>query len=348
MMILERRGNMKEQLQAIANEALAKLEHVEDMKSLEEIRILFLGKKGKLTSILKGMGSLSAEERPVVGQMVNDVRKQLEEKIQNTRSELIRKEQEKNIAQEAIDVTMPGTILRTGKKHPLTQVLDEIKEVFIGMGYEIAEGPEVELDYYNFEALNIPKNHPARDTQDSFYINENVVLRSQTSPVQIRVMEKQKPPIKIICPGRVYRSDPVDATHSPIFHQVEGLVVDKGVTMGDLIGTLQVFAKNLFGEETDIRLRPHHFQFTEPSAEVDVSCWTCGGKGCRVCKNEGWIEILGAGMVHPKVLETCGIDPKVYSGFAFGLGVERTAMGRFNIDDMRLLYENDIRFLKQF
>ena len=339
---------MKEQLQAIANEALAKLEHVEDMKSLEEIRILFLGKKGKLTSILKGMGSLSAEERPVVGQMVNDVRKQLEEKIQNTRGELIRKEQEKNIAQEAIDVTMPGTILRTGKKHPLTQVLDEIKEVFIGMGYEIAEGPEVELDYYNFEALNIPKNHPARDTQDSFYINENVVLRSQTSPVQIRVMEKQKPPIKIICPGRVYRSDPVDATHSPIFHQVEGLVVDKGVTMGDLIGTLQVFAKNLFGEETDIRLRPHHFQFTEPSAEVDVSCWTCGGKGCRVCKNEGWIEILGAGMVHPKVLETCGIDPKVYSGFAFGLGVERTAMGRFNIDDMRLLYENDIRFLKQF
>ena len=310
---------MKEQLQAIANEALAKLEHVEDMKSLEEIRILFLGKKGKLTSILKGMGSLSAEERPVVGQMVNDVRKQLEEKIQNTRSELIRKEQEKNIAQEAIDVTMPGTILRTGKKHPLTQVLDEIKEVFIGMGYEIAEGPEVELDYYNFEALNIPKNHPARDTQDSFYINENVVLRSQTSPVQIRVMEKQKPPIKIICPGRVYRSDPVDATHSPIFHQVEGLVVDKGVTMGDLIGTLQVFAKNLFGEETDIRLRPHHFQFTEPSAEVDVSCWTCGGKGCRVCKNEGWIEILGAGMVHPKVLETCGIDPKVYSDLLLGL-----------------------------
>ena len=293
---------MKEQLQAIANEALAKLEHVEDMKSLEEIRILFLGKKGKLTSILKGMGSLSAEERPVVGQMVNDVRKQLEEKIQNTRSELIRKEQEKNIAQEAIDVTMPGTILRTGKKHPLTQVLDEIKEVFIGMGYEIAEGPEVELDYYNFEALNIPKNHPARDTQDSFYINENVVLRSQTSPVQIRVMEKQKPPIKIICPGRVYRSDPVDATHSPIFHQVEGLVVDKGVTMGDLIGTLKVFAKSMFGEKTDIRLRPHHFPFTEPSAEVDVSCWACGGKGCRVCKDEGWIEILGAGMVHPKVL----------------------------------------------
>ncbi|HZK26876.1 MAG TPA: phenylalanine--tRNA ligase subunit alpha [Thermoclostridium sp.] len=339
---------MKQQLQTIANEASAKFEDVKDMKSLEEIRIQFLGKKGRLTSILKGMGSLSAEERPVVGQMVNDVRKQLEESIQNIKGELIRKEQEENIAKEAIDVTMPGTSLHTGKKHPLTQVLDEIEEVFLGMGYEIAEGPEVEMDYYNFEALNIPKNHPARDTQDSFYINDNVVLRTQTSPVQIRVMEKQKPPIKIICPGRVYRSDPVDATHSPIFHQVEGLVVDKGVTMGDLIGTLQVFAKNLFGEGTDIRLRPHHFPFTEPSAEVDVSCWTCGGKGCRVCKNEGWIEILGAGMVHPKVLETCGIDPKTYSGFAFGLGVERTAMGRFNIDDMRLLYENDMRFLKQF
>lgn len=339
---------MKQQLQTIANEASAKFEDVKDMKSLEEIRIQFLGKKGRLTSILKGMGSLSAEERPVVGQMVNDVRKQLEESIQNIKGELIRKEQEENIAKEAIDVTMPGTSLHIGKKHPLTQVLDEIEEVFLGMGYEIAEGPEVEMDYYNFEALNIPKNHPARDTQDSFYINDNVVLRTQTSPVQIRVMEKQKPPIKIICPGRVYRSDPVDATHSPIFHQVEGLVVDKGVTMGDLIGTLQVFAKNLFGEGTDIRLRPHHFPFTEPSAEVDVSCWTCGGKGCRVCKNEGWIEILGAGMVHPKVLETCGIDPKTYSGFAFGLGVERTAMGRFNIDDMRLLYENDMRFLKQF
>jgi len=247
-----------------------------------------------------------------------------------------------------IDVTMPGRRHHRGKLHPLNIVLNEIKDIFLGLGFEIAEGPEVEWDYYNFEALNIPKNHPARDTQDSFYINENVVLRTQTSPVQIRVMEKKKPPIKIICPGRVYRSDQVDATHSPIFHQVEGLVVDKGVTMGDLIGTLQVFAKSLFGENTRIRLRPHHFPFTEPSAEVDVSCWSCGGKGCRMCKNEGWIEILGAGMVHPKVLEICGIDPKVYSGFAFGLGVERTAMGRFNIDDMRLLYENDMRFLKQF
>lgn len=339
---------MREQIEAIAREAKEKLENVQDMKSLEEIRVLFLGKKGKLTGILKGMGALSAEERPVIGQLVNEVRKQLEDSITTNKNRLLQKEREERIAKETIDVTMPGTLLSRGRKHPLTQVLDEIKEVFIGMGYEIAEGPEVELDYYNFEALNIPKNHPSRDTQDSFYINENVVLRTQTSPVQIRVMEAKKPPIKIICPGRVYRSDQVDATHSPIFHQVEGLVVDKGVTMGDLIGTLQVFAKSLFGENTIIRLRPHHFPFTEPSAEVDVSCWACGGKGCRVCKNEGWIEILGAGMVHPKVLEVCGIDPKIYSGFAFGLGVERTAMGRFNIDDMRLLYENDMRFLKQF
>jgi len=339
---------MKEQLEAIAGEAMEKLENVKDMKSLEEIRVLFLGKKGKLTGILKGMGSLSAEERPVIGQLVNDIRKQIEDNILRIKNSLLEIERKEKIEKETIDVTMPGTLLARGKKHPLTQVLDEIKEVFIGMGYEIAEGPEVELDYYNFEALNIPKNHPARDTQDSFYINENVVLRTQTSPVQIRVMENKKPPIKIICPGRVYRSDQVDATHSPIFHQVEGLVVDKGVTMGDLIGTLQVFAKSLFGENTRIRLRPHHFPFTEPSAEVDVSCWGCGGRGCRICKNEGWIEILGAGMVHPKVLEVCGIDPKVYSGFAFGLGVERTAMGRFNIDDMRLLYENDMRFLKQF
>jgi len=245
-------------------------------------------------------------------------------------------------------VTVPGRRRFIGKKHPLSIVLDEIKDVFIGLGYEIAEGPEVELDYYNFEALNIPAGHPARDTQDTFFINGDILLRSQTSSVQIRVMEKKKPPIKIICPGRVYRSDAVDATHSPIFHQVEGLVVDRGVTMGDLTGTLQYFARRLFGEDTRIRLRPHHFQFTEPSAEVDVSCWVCGGKGCRICKDEGWIEILGAGMVHPNVLRYGGIDPKEYSGFAFGLGVERVAMCKFNIDDMRLLHENDMRFLKQF
>jgi len=339
---------MKEQLQAIADEAMAKIENVQDIKSLEDIRVLFLGKKGKLTGILKGMGALSAEERPIIGQLANDVRNRLEDAIRKEKARLVKKERDEKIERETIDVTMPGTFIPRGKKHPLSLVLDEIKEVFLGMGYEIAEGPEVELDYYNFEALNIPKNHPARDTQDTFYINDRVILRTQTSPVQVRVMEKKKPPIKIICPGRVYRSDAVDATHSPIFHQVEGLVVDKGITMGDLIGTLRVFAKSLFGEKTEIRLRPHHFPFTEPSAEVDVSCWSCGGKGCRICKNEGWIEILGSGMVHPKVLENCGIDPAIYSGFAFGLGVERTAMGRFNIDDLRLLYENDMRFLKQF
>jgi phenylalanyl-tRNA synthetase alpha chain len=297
---------------------------------------------------LRGMGALSAEERPVIGQLANEVREFLESRLDSAKDELVKKERGSQLDKEIIDITMPGKRKVLGKRHPLSNVLDEIKNVFIGMGYEIAEGPEIEFDYYNFEALNIPEGHPARDTQDTFYINENILLRTQTSPVQIRVMENKKPPIKIICPGRVYRSDNVDATHSPIFHQVEGLVVDKGVTMGDLIGTLQVFAKSLFGESTKIRLRPHHFPFTEPSAEVDVSCWTCGGKGCRVCKNEGWIEILGAGMVHPKVLKGCGIDPEIYSGFAFGLGAERTAMGRFSIDDLRLLYENDLRFLKQF
>lgn len=322
---------MKDQLDSIKVQAEKELSTVTTITELENIRVKYLGKKGELTSVLRGMGSLSPEERPVVGQLANEVRASLESRMDEVKNELTKKERGMKLEKEVIDVTMPGKRKILGKKHPLSIVLDEIKEVFIGMGYEIAEGPEVELDYYNFEALNIPKNHPARDVQDTFYISENILLRTQTSPVQIRVMENKKPPIKIICPGRVYRSDAVDATHSPIFHQVEGLVVDKGVTMGDLIGTLKVFAKSLFGEKTDIRLRPHHFPFTEPSAEVDVSCWTCGGSGCRVCKNEGWIEILGAGMVHPKVLEICGIDPEVYSGFAFGLGVERTAMGRFNI-----------------
>ncbi|HOQ00503.1 MAG TPA: phenylalanine--tRNA ligase subunit alpha [Acetivibrio clariflavus] len=339
---------MREQLNNIRVQAEQELSAAETIQELENIRVKYLGKKGELTSVLRGMGALSPEERPIIGQIANEVRQVLEDKIEELKKKLLDKERELKLAQEVIDVTIPGKRKVLGKKHPLTIVMDEIKEVFIGMGYEIAEGPEVEMDYYNFEALNIPKNHPARDVQDTFYINENILLRTQTSPVQIRVMENKKPPIKIICPGRVYRSDAVDATHSPIFHQVEGLVVDKGVTMGDLVGTLKLFAKSLFGEKTDIRLRPHHFPFTEPSAEVDVSCWNCGGKGCRVCKNEGWIEILGAGMVHPKVLEVCGIDPEIYSGFAFGLGVERTAMGRFNIDDLRLLYENDLRFLKQF
>jgi len=339
---------MKEQLEKIKQHAQEELLNVQSVAELENIRLKYLGKKGELTSVLRGMGALPAEERPVIGQLANEVRIFLENKLGEAKKALGQKERMLRLEKETIDVTMPGKRKMLGSRHPLTIVMDEIKEVFIGMGYEIAEGPEIEYDYYNFEALNIPKNHPSRDVQDTFYINENVLLRTQTSPVQIRVMENKKPPIKVICPGRVYRSDEVDATHSPIFHQVEGLVVDKGITMGDLIGTLRLFAKSIFGENTNIRLRPHHFPFTEPSAEVDVSCWTCGGKGCRVCKGEGWIEILGAGMVHPKVLEVCGIDPEVYSGFAFGIGVERTAMGRFNIDDMRLMYENDIRFLKQF
>lgn len=339
---------MKEQLNKIKTDAEKELASAGSITDLEGIRLKYLGKKGELTAVLRGMGALTAEERPVIGQLANDVREFVENRLEDAKNQIQLKERAQQLAAETLDVTMPGKRRKLGKKHPLSIVLDEIKDVFLGMGYEIAEGPEIELDYYNFEALNIPKGHPARDTQDSFYINENIVLRSQTSPVQIRVMQEKKPPIKIICPGRVYRSDAVDATHSPIFHQVEGLVVDRGVTMGDLSGTLQVFAKSLFGESTRIRLRPHHFPFTEPSAEVDVSCWRCGGSGCRFCKNEGWIEILGAGMVHPKVLKECGIDPEIYSGFAFGLGVERTAMGRFSIDDMRLLYENDVRFLKQF
>jgi len=339
---------MREQLNNIKAEAEKRLQEVKSLDELENLRLRFLGKKGELTAVLRGMGALSQEERPVIGQLANDVRNFVESRIEEVAKELRDKEREKKLEAETIDVTIPGKRRFIGKKHPLSIVLDEIEEVFISLGYEIAEGPEVELDYYNFEALNIPKGHPARDAQDTFYINDQILLRSQTSPVQIRVMEKKKPPIKIICPGRVYRSDAVDATHSPIFHQVEGLVVDRGVTMGDLVGTLQLFARRLFGENTKIRLRPHHFQFTEPSAEVDVSCWACGGKGCRICKDEGWIEILGAGMVHPKVLQICDIDPNEYSGFAFGLGVERITMAKFNIDDMRLMYENDMRFLKQF
>ncbi len=339
---------MRQQLQEIKAQAEGELSAVGSMQELENIRVRYLGKKGQLTLVLRGMGALPPEERPVVGQLANEVRSFIEGKIDAVKGELLKKERDERLLREVIDVTVPGKRRRLGHRHPLSIVMDEVKEVFIGMGYEIAEGPEVELDYYNFEALNTPKGHPARDTQDTFYISENVLLRTQTSPVQIRTMEKKKPPIRIICPGRVYRSDAVDATHSPVFHQIEGLAVDKGVTMGDLVGTLQVFAAHLFGENTKVRLRPHHFPFTEPSAEVDVSCWNCGGKGCRMCKNEGWIEILGAGMVHPKVLEVCGIDPDIYSGFAFGMGVERIAMAKFNIEDMRLMYENDVRFLRQF
>ena len=339
---------MKEQLENILKEAENKISEAKSLQLIDEIRVKYLGKKGELTSVLRGMGGLSAEERPVIGQLANTVREAIEKRLGEVKTSIESADLLKKLDEEIIDVTRPGNRRKIGHRHPLGIVLEEFKDTFLSMGYEIADGPEVELDYYNFEALNMPPNHPARDTQDTFYINDNVVLRTQTSSVQIRVMENTKPPIRIICPGRIYRSDKIDATHSAIFHQVEGLVVDKGITMGDLVGTLKLFAKKLFGSDVEIRLRPHHFPYTEPSAEVDVSCWVCGGKGCRVCKNEGWIEILGAGMVHPKVLETCGIDSEVYSGFAFGVGVERTAMGRFNIDDMRHLFDNDMRFLKQF
>ena len=294
------------------------------------------------------MGKLSAEERPVIGQLANEIRADIEAEIAEETKVIKENELNKRLKEERIDVTLPSKRNPVGHKHPLSIVLDEVKDIFYGMGFSVADGPEVEWDYYNFEALNIPKNHPARDTQDTFYITENMLLRTQTSPCQIRVMEKQAPPIRVIAPGRVYRSDAVDATHSPIFHQIEGLVVDKNITMADLNGCLETFAKALYWEYTQIRLRPHHFPFTEPSCEIDVSCFNCGGKGCSMCKGEGWIEILGGGMVHPKVLRGCGVDPDEYSGFAFGIGLERLVMFRFNIDDMRLLYENDVRFLNQF
>ncbi len=339
---------MKEQLLAIRERAAQELSSLSSLQTLEEFRIRFLGKKGELTAVLRGMGGLSAEERPVIGALANEVRTFLEGAMEEKKAVLLAAERDAKLANEVVDVTMAGRKPQLGKLHPLTQVLNEVKDIFLGMGFSIAEGPDVELDYYNFEALNIPKNHPARDTQDTFYVNDNVVLRTQTSPMQVRTMEKQKPPIRIIAPGMVYRSDAVDATHSPVFHQIEGLVVDKGVTMGDLKGTLETFIRQLYGEDVAVRFRPHHFPFTEPSAEVDASCFACGGKGCRICKGEGWIEILGAGMVHPKVLSRCGIDPEVYSGFAFGVGLERIVMRRMGISDIRLFYDNDMRFLSQF
>lgn len=339
---------MKQQLDAIRENAAAELESVKSTAELDSFKVKFLGKKGELTAILKQMGKLSAEERPKMGQIANEVRSFLEERVEEQSRKIKELETALRLKSEAIDITVPGKARPLGHKHPLSIVLDEVKEIFMGMGFDIATGPEVEWDYYNFEALNIPEEHPARDTQDTFYITEKMLLRTQTSPVQIRVMEKQKPPIRILAPGRVYRSDAVDATHSPLFHQIEGLVVDKGVNMADLKGSLEQFAKRLYGEDTKIRLRPHHFPFTEPSCEMDVSCFRCGGKGCAFCKGEGWVEILGGGMVHPKVLKTGGIDPDEYSGYAFGVGLERLVLFRFNIDDMRLLYDNDMRFLSQF
>ena len=349
---------MKDKLREIREEAMKKIEAAKDLDALNEIKIGVLGKKGDLTQVLKSMKDVAPEDRPKVGQMVNDTRAAIEEKLESVRKEIANKIREEKMKNEVIDVTLPGTHKLIGHRHPNQIALEDLERVFVGMGYEIVEGPEVEYDHYNFELLNIPANHPAKDEQDTFYINKEILLRTQTSPVQARVMEdkvreaketnSKMKPIRIIAPGRVFRSDEVDATHSPSFHQVEGLVIDKNITFADLKGTLQQFAQEFFGPETKIKLRPHHFPFTEPSAEVDVSCFKCGGKGCRMCKGSGWTEILGCGMVHPKVLTDCGIDPEEYSGFAFGIGLERVALLKYEIDDMRLLYENDVRFLNQF
>ena len=339
---------MKERLEAIRERALAQINETDSLDKLNDIRVAFLGKKGELTEVLKGMKDVAPEDRPKVGQIVNETRQAIEEVLEKAKTELAAKKREFQLKSEVIDVTLPSKRDELGHKHPNTLALEELERIFTGMGYEVVEGPEVEYDHYNFEALNIPDNHPAKDEQDTFYINKNIVLRTQTSSVQARVMEKTQPPIRIISPGRVFRSDQVDATHSPSFHQVEGLAIDKNINFSDLKGTLAEFAKELFGPETKTKFRPHHFPFTEPSAEMDVSCFKCGGKGCRFCKGEGWIEILGCGMVHPHVLEMCGIDPKEYQGFAFGVGLERIALLKYEIDDMRLLYENDDRFLNQF
>ncbi len=339
---------MKERLQEIREKALSQINSTDSLEKLNDIRVAFLGKKGELTEVLKGMKDVAKEDRPAVGQIVNDTRQAIEKVLEDAKAELTKKKRELQMKSEVIDVTLPAKKNNVGHSHPNTVALEEVERIFVGMGYEVVEGPEVEYDYYNFEALNIPANHPTKDEQDTFYINEKTVLRTQTSPVQVRQMEKGKLPIRMISPGRVYRADEVDATHSPCFHQIEGMIIDKGITFADLKGTLAEFAKELFGPDTKVKFRPHHFPFTEPSAEMDVTCFRCGGKGCRLCKGEGWIEILGCGMVHPHVLEMSKIDPKEYSGFAFGIGLERIALLKYEIDDMRLLYENDVRFLKQF
>ena len=339
---------MKDKLQEITKRAMEQIEAADEMAALNDVRVAILGKKGELTAVLKSMKDVKPEDRPAVGQLVNETRSAIEEKLAEAKERLEGAEMEMRLKSEVIDVTLPAKKAKIGHLHPNTNVLQEVEDIFVGMGYEVVEGPEVEYDYYNFEALNIPANHPAKDEQDTFYINKDILLRTQTSPVQVRVMEKGKLPIRMIAPGRVFRSDEVDATHSPSFHQIEGMVIDKNITFADLKGTLQEFVKQLFGADTKVKFRPHHFPFTEPSAEMDVSCFKCGGKGCRFCKGEGWIEILGCGMVHPKVLKMSGIDPNEYQGFAFGLGLERITLLKYEIDDMRLLYENDDRFLKQF
>ena len=341
---------MKEQLEAIRKGALESIAGTQAAADLEALRVKYLGKKGELTAVLKQMGKLSPEERPVMGQLANEVRAELEKAIEAQAAVLAEKALEAKLEAETVDVTIPGKKTELGRKHPMYTALDEFKQIFLNMGFEIFDGPEVEQEDYNFTKLNTPADHPAREWSDTFYLTEDssILLRTQTSPMQIRAMEAHGAPIRMISPGRVYRKDEVDATHSPMFHQIEGLVVDKGITMADLKGTLNAVIREIYGPETQTRFRPHHFPFTEPSCEVDIQCHKCGGKGCPTCKGEGWIEVLGAGMVHPKVLRNCGIDPDVYSGFAFGFGLERMAMGRFKISDLRLIFENDIRFLEQF
>ncbi|MCL2747991.1 MAG: phenylalanine--tRNA ligase subunit alpha [Oscillospiraceae bacterium] len=339
---------MRDKLEIIRADADAALGRASSVEELEAQRVRFLGKKGELKALLQSLGSLPPAERPAVGQLANEIRAFIEKAAREGALRLGRVAQDARLRAEALDVTLPGRRVSLGHKHPMTQVLDEVTDIFTSMGFTVAEGPEVETTWFCFDALNTDENHPARDRQDTFYIDENTILRTQTSSVQIRYMQEHKPPIRIISPGRVFRKDEIDATHSPMFHQIEGLVVGRGVTMGHLKNTLETLMQAIYGPDTRTRFRPHHFPYTEPSAEVDIQCYVCGGEGCRVCKGEGWIELLGCGMVHPKVLSVCGIDPEEFSGFAFGIGLERITMGRFAIDDMRLLFENDVRFLTQF
>lgn len=339
---------MKEQVNALREQALAELGTLTDLRALEEFRVRLLGKKGEVTALLRGMGAVPAEERPAMGQLINALRADLEAALEQRETEIASRLKEERLLKETLDVTLPGTSSAAGGLHPLSIVLEDLIDIFRSMGFDVVDGPEVETEHYCFEALNVPKDHPARDMQDTFYLAEDLLLRTQTSAAQIRTMENRKPPIRIICPGRVFRADEVDATHSPVFHQVEGLVVDKGITLCDLKGVLEQFAHEIYGPDTKVRFRPSFFPFTEPSVEVDVSCSACGGTGCRVCKGAGWIEILGAGMVHPRVLAGCGIDPEEYSGFAFGIGLDRLTTTRYKISDIRLLFENDQRFLSQF
>jgi len=338
---------VREQLQQVKQEALIALTAADNLNQLNELRVKYLGKKGSITEVLRGMGKLSAEERPLIGQLANEIRDEIESVLADKTQSISQAEKAKKLAEETVDITLPGKKIALGSKHPLTQVINDLEEIFISMGFQVVRGPEIEKDYYNFEGLNIPKDHPARDTQDSFYITPDILLRTQTSPVQVRVMENNKPPIRMIAPGKVYRRD-ADVTHSPMFHQIEGLVVDENISFSHLKGVLIGFIQKMFGADRKIRFRPHYFPFTEPSAEVDVSCIICGGEGCRICSQTGWLEVLGAGLVHPRVLEMVGYDSEKYSGFAFGMGVERIAMLKYSIDDIRLLFENDMRFLQQF